>query len=356
VSRVSSEAAAPGVVVEALGVAIGIPISGEGAVRLRRQWSRALTDRAATAFVDLDKLAIEDDVARDYAITSLVTRTALDATAGQRINIHGGAVADAQGRVLAVVGPSGSGKTTAVRLLGSRLGYLSDETVSINDSLLVHGHPKPLSVITDTDQPRRKDSLSPDDLGLLHPPATSHLHRIVLLHRGDDDSGLAELPPAYAIAEVVEQTSSLVDLEHPILRLAETIDACGGAWSLRYREIDDQLDELVGLLDREPRPAPARVHHPGGGAAPAAGPGTWRRTPWRDAVAYDDEVVLMIDDRVHVLAGLGVVAWLALVSPLTLDELVDEATTLWGGHADARRLVEDALDLLAEQGLVQPPD
>ena len=336
-------------------MAIGIPISGDGVARLRRQWSRALTDRVATAVVDLDKLAIEDDVVRDYAITSLVTRTALDATAGLRINIHGGAVADAQGRVLAVIGPSGSGKTTAVRLLASRLGYLSDETVSINESLLVHGHPKPLSVITDPDNPRRKDSLSPDELGLLHPPATSHLHRIVLLHRGDDDAGLTAMDPAYAIAEVVEQTSSLVQLEHPILRLAETLDACGGAWSLRYREIADQVDELVGLLDREPRPAPARVHHPGDTPRPVV-PGAWRRTQWLDAMEYDDEVVLMIGDRVHVLAGLGVVAWLALASPRTLDELVDEATTLWGGHADARRLVEEALDMLAEQGLVQPPD
>lgn len=341
---------------EALGVPIGIPISGEGVARLRRQWSRALTDRAAVAVVDLDRLAIEDDVARDYAITSLVTRSALDATAGARINIHGGAVADARGRVLAVVGPSGSGKTTAVRLLASSLGYLSDETVSINESLLVHGHPKPLSVITDPDNPRRKDSLSPDDLDLLHPPTVSHLHRIVLLHRGDDDAGLTAMDPAYAIAELVEQTSSLVQLEHPILRLAATIDACGGAWSLSYREIADQVDELVGLLDREPRPAPARVHHPGGGTTPAAVAGTWRRTPWLDAVEYDDEVVLMIGDRVHVLAGLGVVAWLALASPRTLDELVDEATTLWGGHADARRLVEEALGMLAEQGLVQPPD
>ena len=59
----------------------------------------------------------------------------------------------------------------------------------------------------------------------------------------------------------------------------------------------------------------------------------------------------MIDDRVHVLAGLGVVVWLALASPRTLDELVDEATALWGGHPDARRLVEEALDLLAGQGL-----
>ena len=47
---------------------------------------------------------------------------------------------------------------------------------------------------------------------------------------------------------------------------------------------------------------------------------------WLDAVEYDDELVVMVGDRVHVLAGLGFVAWLALASPRTLDELVAEAT------------------------------
>ena len=341
---------------EALGVPVGIPVTGDDARRLRHQWSRALSDRAATTVVDLDHLGLDDNAAHDYAVTSLVTMAALDSTAGQRINLHAGAVADQQGRVLAVIGPSGSGKTTAIGLLATRLGYLSDETVSIDDSLRVHGHPKPLSVITDPEAPHLKDSLSPDDLGLLHPPAASHLHRIVLLHRGDDDSGLVPLAPAYAIAEVVEQTSSLVKLEHPILRLAETIDACGGVWSVRYREIADQLDDLVALLDREPQPAPARLHHPGGASDSVQVPGAWRRTPWLDAVEYDDEVVLMIGERVHVLAGLGVVTWLALSSPRTTDELVEETTALWGEHPDARRLVTDALTVLVEQGLLQPPD
>jgi energy-coupling factor transporter ATP-binding protein EcfA2 len=354
VTGVSTDAASPEVVVEALGVPVGIPVTGDDARRLRRQWSRALSDRAAIRVVDLEHLPADDDGARDYAITTLVTMAALDSTAGQRINLHAGAVADEQGRVLAVIGPSGSGKTTAIGLLATRLGYLSDETVSIDGALLVHGHPKPLSVVGDPSSPSFKDSVSPDDLGLLHPPSTSHLHRIVLLHRGDDDSGLVPLSPAYAIAEVVEQTSSLVELEHPILRLAETIDACGGVWGLNYREITDQVDRLIALLDREPQPAPGRVHHPGRDAAEAV-PGAWRRAAWLDAVEYDDELVVMVGDRVHVLAGLGVLAWLALESPRTAGDLEAEATALWGGHPDAGRLVEEALGVLADQGLVHRP-
>lgn len=349
----SSQAGTPALVVSALGVPVGIPATGSAVDRLRHQWSRALTDEPPTAVVDLTGLG-DDDLAHDYALTSRVTMAALEATAGRRLNLHAGAVADAQGRALAVIGASGSGKTTAIGLLATRLGYLSDETTSFDETLAVHAHPKPLSVITDRDAPHRKQSVSPDDLGLLRPPASARLHRIVLLHRGDDDSGLVPLPPAHAIAAIVPQSSSLALLEHPILRLAETIDACGGAWGLHYRELADWLDELVLLLDAEPQAPPPRAHHPGR-AEVAGADGCWTRAPWHDAVEYDDQLVVMVGDRVRVLAGLGVPLWLALGTPQTLDELVARARSLWGDHPDAPALVADALALLADAGVVRQP-
>jgi hypothetical protein len=342
------------VVVDALGVPVGIPVSGEAAARLRRQWSRALTDRPAATVVDLTHVGTEDDVAHDYAVASRVTLAALDATAGRRVNLHAGAVADDRGRTLVVVGPSGSGKTTAVRQLARRLGYLSDETTSVDADLTVHPHPKPLSVITDRDAPLVKHSLSPDELDLLRPPRSARLHRLVLLHRGDADLGLVPLAPARAIAEVVAQSSSLVRLEHPVRRLADTIDACGGAWALHYRELADWLDDLVDLLDAEGRPPLPRRHHPGA-ADPGRAAGSWSRTPWRDAVEYDDELVVMVDSRVHVLAGLGVVLWLALEAPRTTDELQVAVRELWGDHPDAAALVAGALNLMAAEGLLRPP-
>lgn len=352
----SNDGQPPEVVVESLGVAVGIPVTGSAAARLRRQWSRALTDREAATVVDLDLLDAGAEIAHDYAVTTRVTMAALDATAGRRLNLHAGAVADDQGRALAVIGPSGSGKTTAISLLAGRLGYLSDETVSIDEALEVHPHPKPLSVITDPDAPHLKSSLSPDDLGLRRPPDRAHLHRIVLLRRGTVDEGLVPVPGSRAIVEIVEQTSSLVQLEHPIHRVATAIDACGGVWGLQYREVERWLDDMVGLLDREPRTAPWHVHHPfdpDTGCDPV--PGAWSRAPWRDAEQYDDELVLMVGDRVHALAGLGVVIWLALERPRTADELVAEAQALWGDHPDATGKVADALDLMADQRLVQRP-
>ena len=344
-------------VVAALGVPIGIPVTGDAVDRLRGQWSRALTDAAPVTVVDLTDLTDNgtDDVVHDYAITSRVTMAALEATAGQRINLHAGAVADPEGRALALVGASGTGKTTAVRQLAGRLGYLSDETTSIDDTLAVHPHPKPLSVIPDGGSPHHKQSLSPDELGLVRPPAQAWLHRIVLLHRGEDDDGLVPLAPAHAIAEMVTQSSSLALLDHPILRLADTIDACGGAWALHYREFADWIDDLVHLLDVEGQPPAPRLHHHGVADVPDPPGDTWTRAPWRDAVEYDDELVLMVDDRVHVLAGLGVLIWLALEVPCSATELVARAQELWGEHPEAPGLVSDALALMTEEGMIAPP-
>ncbi len=352
----SDEGQTRGLVVDAMGVPIGIPVTGEVAARLRHQWSRALTHLPAASSIDLVALDDGDHAGHDYAVTTRVTLAALEATAGRRVNVHAGAVADDRGRALAVVGPSGAGKTTAVLRLARDLGYLSDETVSLDQRLGVHAHAKPLSVVADPDDPRGKDSVSPDDLGLAVAPTTARLHRIVVLQRGDDDTGLEPLPAPRAIALVVEQTSSLVHLDDPMRRLAAAIEDCGGAWTLRYREFDDWADDVAALLDRDPQPPAPFVHHPRRGGAPAAAePGTWSRTPWKDAVEYADEVVVMVDDQVRVLAGLGVGLWLALAVPRTTAELVAEACERWGEHPDAATLVADALDVLAQQGVVRPP-
>lgn len=343
------------VVVRALGVAVGIPADdAETAARLRHQWSRALTSEPAEATIDVAGLADLPPGPHDYAVTVRVTMRALEATAGTRLNVHAGAVADDQGRVLAVVGASGSGKTTAIRSLAARLGYLSDETVSLSADLSVHPHPKPLSVITDPARPRRKESVSPDDAGLRRPPDHVTLRRIVLLRRGHGTEGLVPVSTPEAIVEIVPQTSSLTLLDAPLLRLTQVIEQCGGALALHYDEIDDHLDELVDLLGRDvEEPWPAVHHPPVDLVAPTAA--QWSRRPWLDAVQYDDELVVMAEDTAHLLGGLGTTVWLALAQPVTVADLVAVAEAEHGPHPDAPGLVEAALAQLTERGLVADP-
>ena len=343
------------VVVRVLGVAVAIPAhDAETAARLRHQWARALTTSPAEVNADAGGLSALEADQHDYAMTSRVTLRALEATAGTRLNIHAGAVADPEGRTLAVVGESGMGKTTAIRALATRLGYLSDETVSVDADLTVHPHAKPLSVITDRSRADRKASVSPDDAGLLIPPNHATLRRIVLLRRGQGTEGLVPISTPEAMVEIVPQTSSLVLLDNPLLTLGEIIERCGGAFALHYEEVSDHLDELIHVLTEPDRERRSVGHHPPADQ-PEAVPGQWSRTPWRDAVEYDGELVVMVEDTALLLAGLGSTLWLALRDPATVTDLVALAELEHGPHPQANSLIEAALSELVEHGLVTAP-
>lgn len=346
------------VVVRALGVNVAIPVdSVETAVRLREQWARAVTD--APSDVTASQVSNLDAEMHDYVVTTRVTLAALEATAGKRLNLHAGAVADPEGHVLAIVGQSGAGKTTAIHRLARHLDYLSDETVSVEEDLTVHAHPKPLSVITDPDDIGRKASIAPDEAGLLPTPATGHLRRIVLLRRGQGTHGLEPVPTAEAITEIVPQTSSLRLMTNPLLTLASAIDACGGAFALHYNEIEDEVEALRDLLAAAPEAPPAPLHHPPVDAPPSSNAVAqgWSRAVWLDAIQYDDDLVVMVEDKAHLLTGLGTTIWLALTEPRTLEQLVGIAQEAHGEHPQAQELITTALDSLTTAGvLLAPPE
>ena len=122
--------------VRAMGVTVEIAVPDQATRdRLAHQWSRAVVvapDEPAAARTTAQPGPPETEASRDYGLTTQVTMAALKATAGLRVNLHAGGVADERHRVLALVAPSGTGKTTATLALAKRLGYVSDETVSID--------------------------------------------------------------------------------------------------------------------------------------------------------------------------------------------------------------------------------
>ena len=77
-----------------------------------------------------------------------------------------------------------------------------------------------------------------------------------------------------------------------------------------------------------------------------------RRLPWADAIELDDEVLVLLGERAVRLDNLMATLWLALGTPRTLAELVVAAQSRHGEHPDARDLVEKAVAMMAEQGLV----
>jgi hypothetical protein len=353
---------APSFVVDAFGVLVEVlPPDHRTRARWRRQWARGLVE-THTPDVRLDARVVmeEADSSIDYKMSTRLTQRALDHSQG-RLNLHAAGLVDEEGRAIALIAASGTGKTTATRLLGLRLGYLTDETVSVGPDLDVLPFPKPLSFVDDPRQPHYKSQLGPDELGLLPARLPATLRRIVLLDRRTRerelppaDVGLTRLSPAEAIAAILPQASYVTSLETPLLTLARTLQATGGAHVLRYAEIEEHLDDLVALLARpveEEALDHGLVHHPGAAPAPPS-PGTLGRAAWHDAVGLGDAVVVLVGAMSYQLVGLGATAWLALDVPRTEEELLAIARTVHGSHPEDVTLLRDALDSLVERDIV----
>ncbi len=166
---------------------------------MRDAWSRCLDDtvsegaHSAIPAVPATPLEIRFDVDGDLApqlmvTTQEITRSLITAQIGRLLMFHAGAVSNPlTGESLVYVAPGGTGKTTLTRRLGSRLGYLTDETVGMDTAGRIRPYPKPLSI-------RRpngpgKDEVSPGAAGLLRAPASAHVTRIVLLDRQQPSEG-----------------------------------------------------------------------------------------------------------------------------------------------------------------------
>jgi hypothetical protein len=83
-----------------------------------------------------------------------------------------------------------------------------------------------------------------------------------------------------------------------------------------------------------------------------APPGASARADWVDAVALDDDVLVLRHGRAVRLENLMATVWLALDEPRTTDDLAAAAQAAHGPHPDAVSLVDQALDRLVEEGLV----
>ncbi len=373
-TRVDSPPDAEPLRLRVMGVTVEVKVADEETRdHVAHHWSRAvLPDDAEPGRLftgpAVEPVDPEMQNSRDYMFASRVTLTGLRATAGERLNLHAGGLADDAGRVLAIVGSSGTGKTTATRALAGRLHYLSDETVSITPDLVVYPHPKPLSVIIDPATPTHKEQLSPDDLGLLSTPESGVLSRLVLLHRGvPNPRGLQPLDHVTALMELIEQSSSLGQLATPLPTLLDIVCRCGGALILEYDEIADRVDDLVHLLDADPVPAtpPPTVHHPGPARTAdrdPAGPDPAdpdeldddpriRRLHWTDALEIEGDLLVLLQERALRLSDLTATLWLHLHEPRSLEDLVAWAQEVHGAHPDAATIVEQAVSALVEESL-----
>jgi hypothetical protein len=333
--------------ISALGSAIDIELTGfsEADVAIvRGAWSRTLVESPTlpVTTISIQPPGIE-------GLTTRVTLAAIEAAKDDLLMLHAGAVADATGATIAYVGPSGRGKTTASIALGARFGYVSDETVGIRNDLSVLAYAKPLSIVGTT---RHKKQASPDALGLLTPPDSLHLHRIVLLDRqsdGPDRPTVDTVGLADAIAELVPQTSYLSALGGGGLQRVAAA-AAGGLLRVTYRESETLAPVFAELFTRPAEPAETWRTVP-----PVAGDGGLRRAPFVDAITDGRRIIVLHDETVRVIDGIGSTVWLAAVGT-TLDEVTGIVVQRHGEPpvGTPREHVDTAVAELLDAGVLSP--
>ncbi|MGX1159821.1 hypothetical protein FBY31_1816 [Arthrobacter sp. SLBN-100] len=297
-------------------------------------------------------------------LTSRLTVAAILANAGHLVMLHSCGVADREtGAVVALVAKSGTGKTTAVSVLARTYGYVTDETVAIAPDGWVVPYPKPLSVKQEPGAP--KGQVGPDELALLPVPANPFIQSIVLLDRVQDKTAapvLERVPLADAVLALIPDSSSQGDMEEPLQSLCRLIDSVGGVWKVTYSEAADLPAALEPLfrtqLEKQPGTEPEWEARAAEGARPALIPyGCIRRAAPKDAVAIGNELLVMLDNEIVRLSGIGPAIWEASANPVPVHQLAEEVGKAHGtpeGYRDA--VAAATAQLIAKSVLEQGRD
>ncbi|WP_314505795.1 ABC transporter ATP-binding protein [uncultured Microbacterium sp.] len=349
--------------VDAVGSCIAIDVSqldeGDEAA-VREAWADALADADAEPVDTVTPYGS----ARVHMLSSLsqqVTLAAIEAARGRAWMLHAAGVASPEGQVVVLVGPSGRGKTTASRALGAVYGYVSDETIAIDDDGRVWPYRKPLSVIEDPAAP--KTQLPPSALGLQPvPDAELRVAAVVLLDRdpdGPEDPVIEQTDVGDALEDLISQTSFLHNQPAALRFITALATATGGIRTVRYREAATLPPVIASLM----RPAAPIVVHPRPAhvVVPAAPEGPrFSRVEVADEAAVDDpDRIALLTIREHgqghvtLLGGIAPAVWRASEGA-GLPQLTEAATGEYGEPEgfDAGAAVLVAVGQLLDAGLL----
>ncbi|WP_426623001.1 PqqD family peptide modification chaperone [Leifsonia sp. McL0607] len=355
--------------VEALDVGLRVEVAGMSRTDFRRlcaQWRRVaghgtpsatisavLGERVAGANIsglDFDEISV--------ALRQTINRRAIESRRKELLMLHAAGLADPEtGDVIALIGPSGAGKTTVASTLGTVLGYVSDETVAVDAAGRVHPFPKPLAI--KQRHTLRKRIAGPDALGLMEVHTPLRLTRLALLDRREER--VAPTVTTRGLEEVadllIEQTSYFASLPRALQRLDALVRVSGGVHVIRYHHAADLVEPVSELLRRPAvHLSPVEVADVSGSAADSGTllPGSYGRAEIDDWIEVGGEVLVLSDGRISRLSQLGSLLWMALRTPLPVEELVARAEAAFGpAPDDAARITVHMLDDLTAAGLVR---
>jgi hypothetical protein len=297
------------------------------------------------------------------SLTSRLTATAIRENAGELMMLQAcGVASQATGAVVALVAKSGTFKTAAAAVVAGTYGYVTDQTVAVQPDGSVVPYPNPLAVDQEPGAPKRQ--VGPDELGLQPAPPKPFLQSIVLLDRVeaeqpcDPEQGpaapvLRQVPMADALLALIPGCSSQAEVDEPLQSLCRLIDFVGGVWKVTYSE----AAELPGVLEpifrkrRRSRPAWAAA-----GLEADAGhvPDGWfRRVEPKDAVAVGGDVLVMVEQEVVRLSGMGPAIWEATASALPLEELAEMVGAVHGRPEGYEAAVAAAVEQLTASAVLE---
>lgn len=293
-------------------------------------------------------------------LTSRLTVEAILANAGELTMLHACGVADpGTGAVVALVAKSGTGKTTAASVLAQTHGYVTDETVAIRPDGSVVSYPKPLSVKQGPGAPKRQ--VAPGELGLQQAPAMPFIQSILLLDRVQCERPaapvLSRVPLADAVLALIPESSSQGDIQEPLQSLCHLIDSVGGVWQVTYSEAADLPAALDPLFRTQLHHQPvAEPHWEAVRAGRTQGhipDGCIRRAAAKDAVVIGSDLLVMLDNQIVRVSGIGPVIWQASAGPLRLDQLADAVGQVHGTPEGYRDAVASAIQQLIEASVLE---
>ncbi|BCW79822.1 hypothetical protein NicSoilC5_18410 [Arthrobacter sp. NicSoilC5] len=261
----------------------------------------------------------------------------------------------ATGAVVALVARSGTGKTTAASVLARTYGYVSDETVAIAWDGSVVPYPKPLSVKQEAGSPKRQ--ASPDEFGLQLAPASPYIQSIVLLNRVRGDRPvtpvLERVPLADAVLALIPDSSSQKEVVDPLQSLCRLIQSVGGVWQVTYSEAADLPAALEPLFS--PQAAAYAEWEPvvvPGAEEPRTPAGSIHRTAPQDAVSIGGDLLVMLDNQIVRLSGIGPAVWEACAGPVSLGQLTDYVARVHGKPEGYRAAIAGAVEQLVAMSIL----
>ena len=289
-------------------------------------------------------------------LTSRLTVAAILANAGELTMLHACGVADpASGAVVALVAKSGTGKTTAASVLARTYGYVTDETVAIAWDGSVVPYPKPLSVKQQHGSPKRQ--ASPDEFGLQPAPVLPYIQSIVLLNRIEGARPAApvleRVPLADAVLALVPESSSQAEVVDPLQSLCRLIESVGGVWQVTYSEAADLPTALEPLF--RVQPATQTAWEPTAAKSlrrPQIPAGCIERTNPKDAVSIDGDLLIMLDNQIVRLSGIGPAVWEACANPVSVEGITTYVGCAHGKPEGYREAVAGAIEQLIAKSIL----